>query len=169
MSDFVFPDHRTEGWFPVTDPRGRPVARIRAAWTGGRFSVTTPDDAPLCRGWATSAGLSGRWKVVGASDALALLTVRVALLRNRSTVQLERGPQLTLRGNAWLTGFTVTDADRRQVLTGEHRHHDYVVHAVDEALLLPESLALVQVWRMVRKAAIAASTVAVSSAVVAGS
>lgn len=168
MSDLVFPDRKTQGWFPVTDARGRPVARITAAWTGGRFTVTDPDDHQLCRGWATTAGLSGYWKVVGANDALMLLTVKVSLLRNRATVHLERGPQLVMRGNPWLTGFTVTDAAGREVLTGEHRQHDYVVHAVDGPLLPAEALAVVQIWRIVRKTAIAASTAATSTVVASG-
>ena len=169
MSDLVFPDHKVQGWFPVTDERGHPVARIKAAWTGGRFTVTAPDDKPLCRGWATTAGLSGVWKVVGANDVLPLLTVKVGLLRNRSTIRLERGPQLVMRGNPWLTGFTVTDANGEAVLTAEHRHHDYVVHAADRSLLRPEVLAVVQVWRMVKKATIAATVAATSTAVVTGS
>ena len=168
MSDFVFPDHKNQGWFPITDAAGRPVARITAAWTGGRFYVTAPDDRALCRGWATTAGLRGYWKVVGANDVVPLMTVQVGLLRNRSTIRLERGPELTMRGNPWLTGFTVTGADGQRVLTGEHRHHDYVVHAVDGSLLLPEVLAVVQIWRMVRKTAIAASAAATSSAIATG-
>jgi hypothetical protein len=42
LDTLLFPDRRIDGAFPVTDAHGNPIARVTAAWTGGRASMTTP-------------------------------------------------------------------------------------------------------------------------------
>lgn len=164
----VFPDRRIDGAFPVTDGHGNPIARVSAAWSGGRFTVTTIGGEPVCAGSTSRWWLSGRWQVSGA-DGTPLLAMTARPLRNAADVQLARGGDLTVRGSPWRRDFTVIDDRGRTVLSGvprtpavSSRQHDYAVHQpTPGALRLAEVIAIVQVWRMVKKsdtAVLAATT-----------
>jgi hypothetical protein len=63
-----------------------------------------------------------------------------------------------VRGSAWRRDFIVTDVDGAPVLTAvprtsavSFRQHDYAVVQTRPVFQLPEIVALVQIWRMVRK------------------
>jgi hypothetical protein len=179
MTDYdilLFPDRRIDGAFPVTDSHGNPVARVSAARRGSRFTVTSVDRRPLCAGGASRWWLSGKWQVTDA-DGAPLLTVTATPLRNRASVRLARGGELTLRGSSWRRDFTLLDAAGRIVLSAaprtsaiSPRQHDYAVQqSIPPVLDLAEVIAVVQVWRMVKKSDVAVlaatgSTTAAASA-----
>ena len=170
-----FPDRRTDGAFPVTDAHGNPIARVSAAWSGGRFTVTGIDGSPLCAGGTSRWWRSGKWQVSDA-DGAPLLTVTAKPLRNTAVVQLARDGELTLRGSPWRRDFTVLGQDGRTVLSAaprtsalSPRQHDYAVHQpTPGALRLAEVVAIVQVWRMVKKADVAVLAATSSTAAAAG-
>ena len=162
-----FPERRIDGAFPVTDAHGNPVARVTATWSGGRFSVTSIDRGQLCEGATSRWWLSGKWQVNDA-DGAPLLTVAAKPLRNSAVVHLARDGDLIVRGSPWRRDFTVADPQGRTVLSAaprtssvSPRQHDYAVHqSTPGALRLAEVIAIVQVWRMVKKsdAAVLAAT-----------
>jgi hypothetical protein len=169
----VFPERRIRGAFPVVDAHGNPVARITAMWSGGRFSVTAADGAPLCNGATSRRWPSGKWQVTDAQRR-PLLTVTAKPLRNTAAVHLARGGELIVRGSPWRRGFAVVDQDGRTVLSAAprtpplspHQHH-YAVHQSSPGTLrLAEVIAIVQVWRMVKKsdAAVLAATTSTAAA-----
>ena len=169
----LFPERRVQGAFPVTDAHGNPIARVTATWDGGRFCVTTIDGGPMCDGATSRWWLSGRWDVTDAQGR-PLLTVTARPLRNTAAVHLARGSDLIMRGSPWRRDFAVLDQDGRTVLSAEPRtspmsprQYDYAVHqAIPGALDLAEMIAIVQVWRMVKKsdaAVLAATTTAVAA------
>jgi hypothetical protein len=173
----VFPDRRHRGRFPVRDDRGRLVAYIATSWTGTSFTATDADEHPVCaasQGWL---GLSGRWRATG-PDGEPLLEVSSGVLRPRAEVTLQRGGVFLLRGSAWRRDFIVTDPAGETVLGAvprtpalSFRQHDYAVAQARPVFGLPEIVALVQIWRMVRKneASAAAGSAATSTAVYGGS
>jgi len=170
-----FPERRMDGAFPVIDADGAVVARVTAAWTGGRFSVTNPVGAPLCAGTTSRRWLAGSWQVTDAAGA-PLLAMTAKPLRHTATVQLARGGELTIRGSAWRRDFVVVDADGAAVLTVAPRtsalspsQDDYAVHQHRPGRLsVAEVIAVVQVWRMVKKSDAALLTATASTATTAG-
>ena len=170
----LFPDRRIHGAFPVTDTHGNPVARVTATWSGGRFSVTTLDGGPMCDGATSRWWPTGKWQVTDAQGR-PLLTVSAKPLRNTAAVHLARGRDLIMRGSPWRRDFAVLDEDGRTVLSAaprtppiSPRQHDYAVHqSIPGTLNLAEMIAIVQVWRMVKKSD-AAVLAATSTAAAAG-
>lgn len=165
-----FPDRRIDDAFAVTDAEGNPIARIAATWGGGRFTVTTIGGEPLCAGSTSRWWLAGRWRVSDANGT-PLLAMTAKPLRNAAVVRLARGGELTVRGSPWRRDFTVADPQGRTVLSAAPRtsarslhQHDYVVYrSMPAALRVAEVIAIVQVWRMVKKsdtAVLAATTTA---------
>ena len=166
----AFPDRRENGHYPVTGATGAVVARIKPRWTSTSFVAVDADGAALCAGNATWGGLSPTWRATGA-DAGPLLAVTTKLFRSGATVRLESGAELVVRVSAWRRDFTVSDTSGVPVLTAlpqtsamSFRPHDYVVKQTGTLLGLPEIVAIVQVWRMVKKnesaAAVGAATAA---------
>jgi hypothetical protein len=163
----LFPDRRLDGAFPVTDARGTPIARVTASWSGGRFTVNTLEDEPLCAGATSRGWLSGKWQATDAAGA-PLLTMTAKPLRNTAVVHLARGGELIVHGSPWRRDFTVVDRDGRTVLAAAPRtaalsphQYDYAVQQTTPATLeVPEAIAIVQTWRMVKKsdAAVLAAT-----------
>ena len=170
-----FPERRIDGAFPVTDAHGNPVAKVTAAWSGGRFSVSAIDGDPLCEGVTSRWWLSGKWQVTDA-DGVPLLTVTAKPLRNAAAVQLARGGELIVRGSPWRRDFVVVDQDGRTVLSASPRtsavsprQHDYAVQqSAPGALRLAEVIAIVQVWRVVKKSDVAVLAATSSTAAAAG-
>lgn len=159
----VFPDRRQKGRFPVRDDDDQVVALISASWTGTSFAATDGDGQPLCAGATNWLGLSGRWQATGA-DGSPLLAVNKSFWRSSAEVTLQRGGSFVVRGSAWRRDFTVVDAFGETVLAAvprtsalSFRPHDFAVQQVRPALRLPEIVALVQTWRMVRKSEDAAA------------
>jgi len=171
----LFPERRIHGAFPVTDAHGNPVARVTATWGGGRFSVTAGDGGPLCDGATSRWWLSGKWQVTDARGQ-PLLTVTAKPLRNTAAVHLTRGGDLIVRGSPWRPDFAVVDQNGRTVLSAaprtspvSPRQHDYAVHQSIPGTLHPaEVIAIVQVWRMVKKSDAAVLTATTSTAAAAG-
>lgn len=170
----LFPDRRIDGAFLVTDPEGNPVAKVTAAWSGGRFTVTSVDGGTLSEGVTSRWWLTGKWDVTD-GDGAPLLTMTAKSLRNAAAVDLACGGRLVVSGSAWRRGFVVVDQDGHTVLSGAPRNavlsprqHNYAVQRpTPGALSLAEVIAIVQVWRMVKKsevAVIAATTSTVTAA-----
>jgi uncharacterized protein YxjI len=174
---FIFPDRKVAGSFPVTDDRGQPIAHIKPASRGGRFSVTDRDGQPMCEASTRWNSWTGTWEATWA-DGAPLLSARPKrlTLKDIATVRLERGGVLILRGNPWGRDFTVRDQDGRTVLTAEPRtsmialhQHDYAVSVlIPGALQLPETITVVQIWRMIKKNAAVAGAAAAASVSVPG-
>jgi hypothetical protein len=97
-------------------------------------------------------------------------------LRNTATVQLARGGDLIVRGRPWRRDFVVLDPDGRMVLSAAPRtspislrQHDYAVHQSNPGTLnIAEVIAIVQVWRMVKKSDAAVLAAPTSTAAAAG-
>ena len=86
-----------------------------------------------------------------------------------------RGGDFVVRGSAWRRDFTVTDATGTSVLTAaaqtsalSFRPHDYAVQQTGTVLRLPEIVAIVQIWRMIKKSDSAAAAGAATAAGAAG-
>ena len=168
----VFPDRRERGRYTVRDGQGRTVARIATTWTGTTFTASDADGQPLCAAAARWLGLSGTWHATG-PDGQRLLRVHASSLRRKATVTLPRGETLIVQGSVRRRDFTATDSAGRTLLTAVPRTsamsfhpHDYAISQPRPALGLPELVALVQIWRMIRKAesdATAASTAAMTA------
>ncbi len=83
---------------------------------------------------------------------------KLLTLKDIATVRLERGGTLVLRGNPWARDFTIRDGNDAVVLAAEPRtsplslhQYDYAVREVlSGVLLIPEMIAVVQIWRMIR-------------------
>jgi hypothetical protein len=170
----AFPDRRASGRFPVTDQAGAVVARIQPRWTGTGFVAVDADGAPLCAASVGWGGLSSTWRATG-PDAAPLLSVTSRFLRSGASVRLERGGDLVVRGSAWRRDFTVTDDAGTPVLTAvpqtsalSFRPHDFVVQQTGTVLVLPEIVAIVQTWRMIKKNESAAAAGGVAAAGAAG-
>jgi hypothetical protein len=156
-SSLTFPDRRQGGRFPVTDATGTTVARISTRWTGTSFVASDANDRVLCEASTAWWGLSPTWRATG-PDARAMLSLTTRLMRTSASVHLERGGDFVVRGSAWRRDFIVTDVDGAPVLTAvprtsavSFRQHDYAVVQTRPVFQLPEIVALVQIWRMVRK------------------
>ena len=170
----AFPDRRASGQFPVTDASGVVVARIQPSWTGTSFVAVDADGAAICAARVPWGGLSSTWRATG-PDAGPLLSVTRRFLRSGATVRLERGGDLVVRGSAWRRDFTVTDASGASALTAaprtsalSFRPHDYAIQQSGHVLRLPEIVAIVQIWRMIKKTESAAAAGAATAAGAAG-
>lgn len=153
----VFPDRKEDGRFPVRDADGKPAAHISVKWTGITFTATDVADRPLCEASVGRSGLSNRWTATG-PDRRALLSVKKSWTGTSAEVALERGGTFVLRGSPWKRDFIVTNADSATVVSAVpqsaalsfHPHH-YVVEQAEPVFNLVELVALVQIWRMVKK------------------
>jgi uncharacterized protein YxjI len=174
---FIFPARKVEGSFPVTDGRGQPIAHVTPASGGGRFTVTDLDGQLICQASTRWTSWTGTWQATRA-DGAPLLSVRPKLLtlKDIATVRLERGGVLILHGNPWGRDFTVHDQHGRTVLTAEPRtsvlslrQHDYAVsELIPGTLQLPETITVVQIWRLIKKNAALAGAAAGASVSTAG-
>jgi len=171
----VFPDRKHQGRFPVRDADSRVVAEISTSWTGLSFSAVDGAGQPLCAGSVRALGLSGRWRATG-PDRAELLSVTKSFWRSQAELRLARGGVSVLRGSAWRRDFAVTDADDATVLAATPRTsalslrpYDFAVRQSQGGFSLPETVALVQIWRMVRKSEDAAAAGAVTAGVAATS
>jgi hypothetical protein len=87
-----------------------------------------------------------------------LLSVRTSWAGSEAEVTLVRGGSYQLRGNAWRRDFAVTRSDGAIFVSGAPRTsalsfhpHDYVVRQAEGVFDLAELVAVVQIWRMVKK------------------
>ena len=175
-SDFlVFPDRKRHGRFPVRDADNRVVAEISTSWTGLSFVAVHGTGQPLCAGSAQAFGLSGRWRATG-PDRAELLSVTKSWWRSRAELTLARGGTFTLRGSAWRRDFAVTDAADATVLAATPRTsalslrpYDFAVHQMQGGFSVPEIVAVVQIWRLVRKSEDAGAAGAAAAGVAATS
>lgn len=167
-----FTDRRVRGAFPVYDAAGTEVARITTGRLGARFEATDSNGVLLCAGAARLLGLSGVWRTSGPSSQ-PLLVARKSLLRARAAAELERGGDLVIRGSVWKRDFQVTDAAGAVILTAvptspllSLRPDEFVIEQATPMLSLAEVVALVAIWRLIRKADNAAAAgVAVTSVI----
>lgn len=158
LSDIlVFPDRLRQRRFPVLDADGRVAAEIGASWTGLSFAAVDGAGQPLCAASAQALGLSGRWRATGPGGA-ALLSFTRSAWRSRAEVTLARGGVFVVRGSAWRRDFAVTDEASATVLAATPRTsalslhpHDFAVQLRGGGYHLAEIVALIQIWRMVRK------------------
>jgi hypothetical protein len=104
-----------------------------------------------------------------------LLSVTNKLFRSGALVRLGGGAELVVRGIAWRRGFTVADRSGSPVLVAtpqtsamSFRPHDYAVQQTGTLLRLPEIVAIVQIWRTVKKSESASAAGAVTAAGAAG-
>ena len=156
-SVLAVPDRKESGRFPVRHRDGRPAAHVSVKWTGTAFTATDADDEPLCAAAVGWGGLSSTWKATG-PDGRPLLSVKKSWAGTRADVTLARGGTFVLRGSAWRRDFTVTDAQGATVLSAVpqtsalsfHPFH-YAVEQARPVFDLAEVVALVQIWRLVKK------------------
>lgn len=159
----AFPDRKEDGQFPVRGPDGQPVAHIAARWTGVSFTATDASGGPLCAGSVRRGGLSRKWTARGPGGR-PLLRVTMGWTGSKAEVVLERGGSFQLRGSAWRRDFTVSRSDRAMVVSAVPRTaalsfhpNDYLVRQAEPVFDLAELVALVQIWRMLKRNASAAA------------
>lgn len=167
----VFADRRRDGAYSVTDQSGAVVARIRVRRGGARFLVEDGTGSPLCAGSTSRWGMSNLWRVTGAADD-PLFELRKSTLRAMAALRLARGGDMVVEGSLWRRDFQVRDG-KHIVLRALPQHslislrpYEYAVTHSD-ALTLAETVAVVQIWRQLRKRDDASSAVAASTAVIA--
>ena len=155
MEVLIFADRKHRGRFPVRDGDSRLIAEISTSWTGMSFTALDAAGHHLCAGSAHRLGLSG-WRATGPHGA-DLLSLTKSFRRAQAEVRLTRGGVFVLGGSTWRRDFTVTRADGRTVLALAPPPSarvagaaDFAVHEFEEGLDLAETVALVQIWRMVR-------------------
>lgn len=155
----AFPDRRTRGVFPVRGPDGVSVAEIGVTWTGTGFTATDTAGARLCAG--RSGGFSPTWRATG-PDERPLLTVRRGWTGSRAEVVLERGGTYELHGSAWRQDFAVRGPAGTPVVEAVAQRsawsftpYDYVVRQTEPTFDLAELVAVVQIWRMIRRGDVA--------------
>jgi uncharacterized protein YxjI len=170
----VFVDQRQAGAYPVTDPSGAVVARVRSVRGGARFVAEDAAGSPLCAGATGWWGMSNLWRATGSAGE-PLLEVRKSMLRATAALRLARGGGMVVEGSPWRRDFQVRDNDR-VVLSGlpqrpvlSLRPYEYAVVRLCDALTLAETVAVVQIWRQLRKRDDANSAAAASAAVIASS
>lgn len=157
-ADLRFSDRRRDGAYDVTGPHGVVVARIRAGWTGHRFTVTDPQGTVLCTARTSWWRLPARWDVTDPDGGPLLVARMRGITRTAAEVHLERGGRLVVQGSAWRRDFRVVDEHGRVVLTAvprtsafSLRRHDYAVQLDRRILQLAEAVALVHLWRTTMK------------------
>lgn len=168
----VFADKRQAGAYVVTDPSGAVVARIRIGRGGVRFVAEDVTGSPLCAGSTGWWGLSNLWRATGIRGE-PLLELRKSALRSTAAVRLARGGDLVVEGSLWRRDFQVRD-DSRVLLRGlpqrsviSLRPHEYAVSRLADTLTLAETVAIVQIWRQLRKRDDASAAGVASTAVIA--
>ena len=153
----TFADRVRKGRVPVRDANDAVVAEIVTSWTGTSFRAFDAEGGPLCSGTATWLGMSGRWEVTdGVGEPL--LTLRKSPWRAQAELELARGGTFRVRGSTWRRGFAVLDAAGDVVLAAvpqssalSFRAYAFGVQQTGGRLTLAEVVALVQVWRLLRK------------------
>jgi uncharacterized protein YxjI len=168
----VFADRRRAGAYPVTDQSGADVALIRRGLGRERFVAEDPTGARLCAGSAGRWGTSNLWRATGSAGE-PLLELRKDLLRTRAGLRLERGGDLVVHGSVWRRDFEVREGDlvvlsavpRTSALS--MRPYEYGVQQHSDRLTLAEIVAVVHIWRMLRKRDDASAAGAASTAVIA--
>ena len=174
MATLVFADRRQDGAYPVTDPSGAVVARIRVSRGGSHFVAEDAGGSTLCAASTNRWGMSNLWRATGSAGE-SLLEVRKSMWRATAALTLARGGEMVVEGSVWRRDFQVRDADRvvlsalpqRSVIS--LRPHEYAVTQSSGALSLAETVAVVHIWRQLRKRDDATSAVAASTAVIASS
>ena len=170
----IFSSEKEDGVLPVTDEYGRLLARVSSPRSRAHFNVTDPDGRTLCLASARWWGL-GAWTVTDA-DGKRILALRTNLLKSRAVIHLDRDAELVLQGKSRGEGFTIRDAEGREVVevgsppaspTAARHRGDVVLVQVPEALRLAEVISVVHIWRMAKKAAVTTSA-AVSTSVARG-
>ena len=168
----VFADRRLDSAYSVTDASGAVIARIRVRRGGARFQAEDATGSTLCAGSTSRWGLSNLWRATGpAGDPL--LELRKSTLRARANLRLARGGDMIVEGSVWRRDFQVRDGDRivlralPQTSVISMRPYEYAVTRPADALTLAETLAVVQIWRLLRKRDDASAAAAASTAVIA--
>jgi uncharacterized protein YxjI len=173
-STLIFADRRRGRVYPVTDATGAHVALIRNRFGGARFVAEDSAGLTLCAGSAGWWGLSNRWLATD-STGEALLELRKSGLRARAEIWLERGGEFVVHGSLWRRDFEVRDGAHvvlsavPQAAALSLRPYEYAVRAPSGRLTLAEVVAVVQIWRLVRKRDDASSAAAASTVVAASS
>ena len=169
----VFADRRQGGGYPVVDQAGRTVASIRSGLGGGRFVAEDPTGATLCAASAGWWGMSNLWRATD-HDGQPLLELRKSSIRSRGVVRLHRGGELVVDGSWWRRDFAVREGDEvvlsavPQTGVLSLRPYEYAVQQRGNRLSLPEVLAVVQIWRLMRKRDDSAAAAGATTAVIAG-
>lgn len=174
MRTLVFADRKSAGAYPVTDATGTVVAQIRVTGWGTSFTVTDAAGTTLCAGSTNRWGMSNVWRATGQGGE-SLLQVRKSLLRAAGVLTLARGGDLTIEGGVWRRTFAVRDGDRAvlsavpQASMLSLRPYEYAVTHDPAALTLAEAIAVVEIWRLLRKRDDTSSAGAATTAVIAAS
>lgn len=170
----AFPDRKQDGRFPVKDETGKLLAHISVKWMGTSFTAADADDQPLCAASSGAMGLSSLWKATGPAQE-PLLSVKKSWTGTSAVVALERGGTFSLRGSPWRRDFAVTDAEGGPLVTAvpqssgwSFHPHDYAVQQIQPVFDLAEMVAVVQIWRMVKKQEGAAGVVGIGAIGAAG-
>lgn len=174
MATLVFADRRRHGAYPITDPAGVVVARIRVGRGGSSFVAEDATGSRLCAASTGRWGLSNLWRATGSAGE-PLLEVHKSMLRATAAVTLARGGDMAVGGSVWRRSFDVRHGDRvvlsavpqRPVVS--LRPYEYAVTQQSDALTLAETVAVVQIWRQLRKRDDASAAAAASTAVIASS
>src|SRR4051794_14626691 len=168
----VFADRRRAGAYAVADQSGADVAMIRRGIGRERFVAEDPTGARLCAGSAGRWGTSNLWRATDSTGS-PLLELSKDLWRARASLRLERGGELVVHGSVWRRDFEVRDSDlvvlsavpRTSALS--MRPYEYGVQQHSGRLTLAEVVAVVHIWRTLRKRDDASAAGAASTAVIA--
>lgn len=165
----AFADKRIDGAYPVTAPDGSVVVRIWVSrWSGSTFEAVTGYGAPLCsgrhRGW-----LSRSWDAYDPVGAV-LVSVRSSFWGNSKSVLLPAGRELRIAGKMLSRDWVLTDPAGRTVLGADAQgsslsfHPDaFVVRCYDDSLGLAQIISIVELNRLMVKAARGSAAAANSS------
>lgn len=163
-----FSDRKVDGAYAVTEPSGATVAWIDVPfWSGSSFSAVTAAGEPLCEG-RRSGFFSVTWQATDPGGR-PLGSVRSAFFGSSKVVTLADGRTLTLRGQLFGREWSLQDAEGRDVLSSaptssawSFRPDAWLVRCHDLSLSLAEVVAVVQLNRMIVKAARSSSASASS-------
>lgn len=158
----AFPDRKENGAFPVRRPDGRTVAAIATRWTGSGFTATDTCGGLLCAGSAAWGGLSGTWTATGPGHA-PLLEVKRGWTGRQAEVRMARGGRYRLRGSVWRrdfavqrTGATIVSAVPQSSALS-FAPYAYAVRQHEPVFDLAELVAIVQIWRTLKRHGAAAA------------
>ncbi len=159
----AFDDTKTDGAYAVSEPSGAVAAWIRVPWTGSSFSASTAAGEPLCTG-RRAGFFSVSWEAVD-PRGVTLSSVRSSFWGTGKTVTLADGRVLTLRGQLFGRDWSLLDAAGRDVVSStpttsswSWRPDAWLVRCHDLSLSLAEVIAVVQLNRMMVKAARSSSS-----------
>ena len=154
----AFADNKSDGAYAVSEPSGSVVARIRVPWTSSSFTAVTATGEPLCTGRRTGFFSSG-WQAVDPAGRV-LGSVRSSFWGASKIVTLADGRELTLRGQLFGRDWSLLDAEGHDILSStpmvsgwSFRTDAWLVRSHDLSLSLAEVIAIVQLNRMMVKAA----------------